>query len=221
MNFKKILSLSALILSFNFSPIAYANSTGSLSVNGQSLELHDYNYVGFQSVTENFATYQAIIDAGNLAMQAYPLSVNDNRNTHFYGHNPGIMSTMAANLQEGSIVTVTDFQGQVKSYEMHVVAKYPSNVTIDPNSWLYNAIWGNNGETITIQYCLPAENNIPIVWIGYPVEVNNEDKLEKEREEAKQKEEQKAKDEAERLKKEEQRIEQEKRRVGHCYQENN
>lgn len=166
---KLLLSLGLVLTLSSATTVANADTTGSLTIENQTVNFNQSDYIGFSSDANNMYHFQSIIDQGRLGMQAHPFSVNDNLNTHFYGHNPGIMSEVASKIKENSIITMKDFEGNTRKYKMKVVTKYPANYEIPEGSWLEQAIWGYNGETITIQYCLPEENNIPIIWIGYPV----------------------------------------------------
>lgn len=118
----------------------------------------------FSSNIYNSAGVHALanyIDGGGIGAIGSPLNVYDGQGTYLAGHNPGVMSTFAANLQYGQVVTVHDVNGNARNYVVTSSASMPIN-----NNGSYantsgadrstenfvNQIHGN--ETLIIQFCI-------------------------------------------------------------------
>ena len=113
-----------------------------------------YNSVGVHAL----ANY---IDGGGIGAIGSPLNVYDGQGTYLAGHNPGVMSTFAANLQYGQVVTVHDVNGNARNYVVTSSASMPinnngsySNTSGADRSTenFVNQIHGN--ETLIIQFCI-------------------------------------------------------------------
>ena len=101
------------------------------------------------------------IDGGGIGAIGSPLNVYDGQGTHIAGHNPGVMSPFAANLEYGSVVTVHDANGNTRNYVLTSSASTPIN---DQGSYdntsrangsteaVANQIRGN--EVLIIQFCI-------------------------------------------------------------------
>lgn len=101
------------------------------------------------------------IDGGGIGAIGSPLNVYDGQGTHIAGHNPGVMSPFAANLEYGSVVTVHDANGNARNYVLTSSASTPIN---DQGSYdntsrangsteaVANQIRGN--EVLIIQFCI-------------------------------------------------------------------
>ena len=101
------------------------------------------------------------IDSGGIGAIGSPLNVYDGQGTHIAGHNPGVMSPFAANLEYGSVVTVHDANGNARNYVLTSSASTPIN---DQGSYdntsrangsteaVANQIRGN--EVLIIQFCI-------------------------------------------------------------------
>ena len=101
------------------------------------------------------------IDGGGIGAIGSPLNVYDGQGTHIAGHNPGVMSPFAANLEYGSVVTVHDANGNARNYVLTSSASTPIN---DEGSYdntsrangsteaVANQIHGN--EVLIIQFCI-------------------------------------------------------------------
>ena len=101
------------------------------------------------------------IDGGGIGAIGSPLNVYDGQGTHIAGHNPGVMSPFAANLEYGSVVTVHDVNGNARNYVLTSSASTPIN---DQGSYdntsrangsteaVANQIHGN--EVLIIQFCI-------------------------------------------------------------------
>ena len=101
------------------------------------------------------------IDGGGIGAIGSPLNVYDGQGTHIAGHNPGVMSPFAANLEYGSVVTVHDANGDAHNYVLTSSASTPIN---DQGSYdntsrangsteaVANQIHGN--EVLIIQFCI-------------------------------------------------------------------
>jgi hypothetical protein len=101
------------------------------------------------------------IDGGGIGAIGSPLNVYDGQGTHIAGHNPGVMSPFAANLEYGSVVTVHDVNGNARNYVLTSSASTPIN---DEGSYdntsrangsteaVANQIHGN--EVLIIQFCI-------------------------------------------------------------------
>lgn len=101
------------------------------------------------------------IDGGGIGAIGSPLNVYDGQGTYLAGHNPGVMSIFAANLQYGQVVTVHDVNGNARNYVVTSSTSMPIN-----NNGSYsntsgadrstenfaNQIHGN--ETLIIQFCI-------------------------------------------------------------------
>ena len=101
------------------------------------------------------------IDGGGIGAIGSPLNVYDGQGTYLAGHNPGVMSTFAANLQYGSVITVHDVNGNARNYVVTSSASMPinnngsySNTSGADRSTenFVNQIHGN--ETLIIQFCI-------------------------------------------------------------------
>lgn len=118
----------------------------------------------FSSNIYNSAGVHALanyIDGGGIGAIGSPLDVYDGQGTYLAGHNPGVMSTFAANLQYGQVVTVHDVNGNARNYVVTSSASMPinnngsySNTSGADRSTenFVNQIHGN--ETIIIQFCI-------------------------------------------------------------------
>ena len=150
------------------SPGAEAFAPGSITVGGQDISIAADGYVGHGDGDEGFAyRAQAVIDTGAIASAVTPLNVSDGANTHLMAHNPGTFSAIANTIHEGAKYVITDFNGVSKVYEFHFVAEIQAYTPV--TGALDSAIWGQNGETITLQYCAYGTGT-PQIWIGYPSE---------------------------------------------------
>ena len=118
----------------------------------------------FSSNIYNSAGVHALanyIDGGGIGAIGSPLNVYDGQGTYLAGHNPGVMSIFAANLQYGSVLTVHDVNGNARKYVVTSSTSMPIN-----NNGSYantsgadrstenfvNQIHGN--ETLIIQFCI-------------------------------------------------------------------
>ena len=147
---------------------AEAFAPGSITVGGQDISIAANGYVGHGNGDEGFAyRAQAVIDTGAIASAVTPLNVSDGANTHLMAHNPGTFSAIANTIHEGAKYVITDFNGVSKVYEFHFVAEIQAYTPV--TGALDSAIWGQNGETITLQYCA-YDTGTPQIWIGYPSE---------------------------------------------------
>lgn len=118
----------------------------------------------FSSNIYNSAGVHALanyIDGGGIGAIGSPLNVYDGQGTYIAGHNPGVMSTFAANLQYGQVVTVHDVNGNARNYVVTSSASMPinnngsySNTSGADRSTenFVNQIHGN--ETLIIQFCI-------------------------------------------------------------------
>ena len=150
------------------SPGAEAFAPGSITVGGQDIPIAANGYVGDGHGDDGFAyRAQSVIDTGAVASGVTPLNVSDGANTHLMAHNPGTFSAIANTIHEGAKYVITDFNGVSKVYEFHFVAEIQAYTPV--NGALDSAIWGQNGETITLQYCAYGTGT-PQIWIGYPSE---------------------------------------------------
>ena len=150
------------------SPGAEAFAPGSITVGGQDIPIAANGYVGNGNGDDGFAyRAQEVIDTGAVASGVTPLNVSDGANTHLMGHNPGTFSAIANTIHEGAKYVITDFNGVNKVYEFHFVAEIQAYTPV--TGALDSAIWGQNGETITLQYCAYGTGT-PQIWIGYPSE---------------------------------------------------
>lgn len=112
---------------------------------------------------------QSIIDSGIVSSSVASFNPNDSQTTYFSGHNPGIMSAYYRNLQVGSIVSVTDSQGNITEYRMIEVVKTDtggkavfSSLGISAAQLYY---MGSGQESIAIQYCVNGNTDMR-VWYG-------------------------------------------------------
>ena len=89
------------------------------------------------------------------------LNVHDGTGTYIAGHNPGVMSLFANNLNYGSVVTVHDINGNARQYRATTLATTPinntgsSSNTSTPNGAaiaLMNSMSGR--ESLVIQFCI-------------------------------------------------------------------
>lgn len=118
----------------------------------------------FSSNIYNSAGVHALanyIDGGGIGAIGSPLNVYDGQGTYIAGHNPGVMSLFAANLQYGSVVTVHDANGNARKYMVTSSTSMPinnrgshSNTSGADRSTenFVNQIHGN--ETLIIQFCI-------------------------------------------------------------------
>ena len=164
-----IVALAAAVLAWAaISTDAEAFAPGSITVGGQDISIAANGYVGNGQGDEGFAyRAQAVIDTGAIASAVTPLNVSDGANTHLMAHNPGTFSAIANTIHEGAKYVITDFNGVSKVYEFHFVAEIQAYTPVTGD--LDSAIWGQNGETITLQYCAYGTGT-PQIWIGYQSE---------------------------------------------------
>ena len=118
----------------------------------------------FSSNIYNSAGVHALanyIDGGGIGAIGSPLNVYDGQGTYLAGHNPGVMSIFATNLQYGQVITVHDVNGNARNYVVTSSTSMPIN-----NNGSYantsgadrstenfvNQIHGN--ETLIIQFCI-------------------------------------------------------------------
>ena len=118
----------------------------------------------FSSNIYNSAGVHALanyIDGGGIGAIGSPLNVYDGQGTYLAGHNPGVMSTFAANLQYGQVVTVHDVNGNARNYVVTSSASmrinnngsYSNTSGADRSTENFvNQIHGN--ETLIIQFCI-------------------------------------------------------------------
>lgn len=101
------------------------------------------------------------IDGGGIGAIGSPLNVYDGQGTYLAGHNPGVMSLFAANLQYGQVITVHDVNGNARKYVVTSSTSMPinnngsySNTSGADRSTenFVNQIHGN--ETLIIQFCI-------------------------------------------------------------------
>lgn len=145
---------------------AKAFAPGSITVNGTDIPIAASGYVGYGGDDFAYAS-QAVIDTGAVASGVYQLNLNDGHNTHLMAHNPGTFSPIANTIHEGAKYVITDFNGVSKVYEFSYVGEVAGYATIP---WhIENAIWGQDGEAITLQYCAYG-TEIPQIWRGVPSE---------------------------------------------------
>lgn len=88
----------------------------------------------------------------------------DGQSNYFIGHNPGTMSNIS-NLKIGSIVTVTNSQGEGFKYKIIDQASQDDRMA-DGRLAVYPFFQGSNTESIYIQYCIW---NVPYIFYGVPV----------------------------------------------------
>ena len=101
------------------------------------------------------------IDTGGIGAMGAPLDVYDGTGTYIAGHNPGVMSLFANNMEYGSVVTVHDSNGNARQYVATRMVTTPlnnqgaSSNTSKPNagaSALVKSMYG--AESLVIQYCI-------------------------------------------------------------------
>lgn len=141
-------------------PVVVPNT---ISINGLSA-----NYLNLGKTP--LSSVQSYLNAGNVTATITQFSPNDNQTTYFAGHNPGVFTFMANNLQLGSIITITDNAGNSYNYKAIDYAytntdgeTILSSIGISAQD-LYNI--GSGAESICIQYCI---SGTMIVWYCIPV----------------------------------------------------
>jgi hypothetical protein len=82
-------------------------------------------------------------------------SVDDNKPTHFIGHNPGDFS-MIMNITTGTPITVADDQGHIKTYYVYEVLDVnDEGINVDNNTDdAWPRIIDEGGERISLQTCI-------------------------------------------------------------------
>lgn len=107
---------------------------------------------------------QAIIDAnpnegatwGGVPTQ----SGQDNANTHFIGHNPGIFKVLFS-LNPGATISVTDVTGVITHYHVTQIVTVEDSGYTSAGKDYWNQITGTDGgERITLQTCINADYNL-------------------------------------------------------------
>lgn len=118
----------------------------------------------FSSNIYNSAGVHALanyIDGGGIGAIGSPLNVYDGQGTYLAGHNPGVMSIFAANLQYGQVITVHDVNGNARNYvvtsstsmSINNNGSYANTSGADRSTENFvNQIHGN--ETLIIQFCI-------------------------------------------------------------------
>ena len=110
---------------------------------------------------------QAIIDQNHSIVSTWggasTQSGNDNQNTHFIGHNPGIFSVLFS-LHIGDVITATDSQGQPTDYKIYsIVQVNDSGYDIHDGHDYWDQITGTSGgERITLQTCIDDSTNLVV-----------------------------------------------------------
>lgn len=84
--------------------------------------------------------------------------VNDDQNTYFIGHNPGVFNEVM-NLQIGDEITVWDASGKKRTYYVFDTLTLPNA----SNYYTYEARIAPLGETITLQTCCADNKNVRCV----------------------------------------------------------
>ena len=113
------------------------------------------------SDTDGVRALANYIDTGGIGAMGAPLDVYDGTGTYITGHNPGVMSLFANNMEYGSVVTVHDGHGNARQYVATNMVTTPlnnqgaSSNTSKPNagaSALVKSMYGT--ESLVIQYCI-------------------------------------------------------------------
>lgn len=110
---------------------------------------------------------QAIIDQDHSIVSTWggipAQSGNDNQNTHFIGHNPGIFSVLFS-LHIGDVITATDSQGQPTDYKIYSIVQVDdSGYDIHDGHDYWDQITGTSGgERITLQTCIDDSTNLVV-----------------------------------------------------------
>lgn len=121
-----------------------------------------YNYM-------SASTLQTFLDKGLLVTWGAPLYNYDNKTTMILGHGSGIFNYMI-NVREGSLVSVSDLNGKIRTYRIIDVKSNPtSNFYLKYDNGVSLAdIYANGGieEGISLQMC---QNSINTHYYGIPV----------------------------------------------------
>lgn len=135
-------------------PTASAKATGK-EAGKRTNTLHFLNeYVPFVQGTSDDTT----APARTASTWGGTGDVNDNQNTYFIGHNPGVFNEVM-NLQIGDEITVWDASGKKRTYYVFDTLTLP-NAT---NYYTYETRIAPLGETITLQTCCADNKNVRCV----------------------------------------------------------
>lgn len=113
---------------------------------------------------------QNYINQGFIGLAWHELNNNDGLVTYMAGHNPGVMSPLAAYVAVGKTMQVTDAQGSSREYVFTDVLETPMGVRqngVNQAVVDYTAYHMDDHEGIVIQFCRP-ERGIMQLWIASP-----------------------------------------------------
>lgn len=113
---------------------------------------------------------QNYINQGFIGQAWHELNNNDGLVTYMAGHNPGVMSPLAAYVAVGKTMQVTDAQGSSREYVFTDVLETPMGVQqngVNQAVVDYTAYHMDDHEGIVIQFCRP-ERGIMQLWIASP-----------------------------------------------------
>ena len=113
---------------------------------------------------------QNYINQGFIGQAWHELNNNDGLVTYMAGHNPGVMSPLAAYVAVEKTMHVTDAQGSSREYVFTDVLETPMGVRqngVNQEVVDYTYYHMDDHEGIVIQFCRP-ERGIMQLWIASP-----------------------------------------------------
>lgn len=140
----------------------------TLAFNG--VKLHVGELVAGNLFYDRGPNLQNYINQGLIGLAWHELNNNDGLVTYMAGHNPGVMSPLAAYVAVGKSVQVTDAQGSSREYVFTDVLETPMGVQqngVNQAVVDYTAYHMDDHEGIVIQFCRP-ERGIMQLWIASP-----------------------------------------------------
>lgn len=140
----------------------------TLAFNG--VKLHVGELVAGNLFYDRGPNLQNYINQGLIGLAWHELNNNDGLVTYMAGHNPGVMSPLAAYVAVGKTMQVTDAQGSSREYVFTDVLETPMGVRqngVNQAVVDYTAYHMDDHEGIVIQFCRP-ERSIMQLWIASP-----------------------------------------------------
>ncbi len=134
------------------------------------VKLHVGELVAGNLFVDRGPNLQNYINQGFIGQAWHALNNNDGLVTYMAGHNPGVMSPLAAYVAVGKSVQVTDAQGSSREYIFTDVLETPMNIHqngVNQAVVDYTYYHMDDHEGIVIQFCRP-ERGIMQLWIASP-----------------------------------------------------
>ncbi|MGM0175134.1 sortase domain-containing protein [Enterococcus sp. DIV0800] len=135
-------------------PQAATQQAMQLKINGQLISYTNAGQGNGQAIID--ANPNEVATWGGVPTQ----SGNDNANTHFIGHNPGIFDVLFS-LQPDATISVADTTGAISNYHVtQIVTVDDSGYAADGTDYWDQITGTGGGERITLQTCINDDYNL-------------------------------------------------------------